>query len=228
MRTMPIGSAVAAASFEKSGPSETPAATAPAGAVRCPACVPGTIACWSIPGIIIPNPAPIPMPIAPAPIPPPAPPPPCSASLAMLLAAWNFMKAFRSPTAPIALRASIAFCTSSGGVMALMKKSTNSRPYLENSSDTFARVPEATSSYFAGRSSRLIPSVPSRSASRATIKSFMYELTASVVYLPWVPTNVFINSGESTTRNEYLPKLRSRTMPNSASRKAIGCKVPHF
>ena len=186
---------------------------------------PPAIACWIMPGIIMPKPAPMPMPMAPPAMPPP---PPCSASLVMLLAAWNFMKAFRSPTAPIALRASMAFCTSSGGVMALMKKSTSSRPYLANSSATFARVPAATSSYFAGRSSRPIFSVPSRSASRATIRSRRYELTASVVYLPCVPTSVLISSGESATRNEYLPKLRSRTMPNSASRKAIGCKVPHF
>ena len=65
------------------------------------------------------------------------------------------MKAFKSPIAPIALRWSIAFCTSSGGVIALMKKSTSSMPYLPNSSATFARVPAAISSYLLGRSSRL-------------------------------------------------------------------------
>ena len=44
-----------------------------------------------------------------------------------------------SPIAPIELRASIAFCTSSGGVIALMKNSTSSRPYLPNSWPILAR-----------------------------------------------------------------------------------------
>ena len=53
------------------------------------------------------------------------------------------MKAFKSPTAPIELRASMACCTSSGGVMALMKKSTSSRPYLLKSAATLARAADA-------------------------------------------------------------------------------------
>ena len=40
--------------------------------------------------------------------------------------------------------------------MALIKKSTSSRPYLPNSSETLARVPEAISSYLAARSRMLI------------------------------------------------------------------------
>ena len=163
------------------------------------------------------------------PIAPPEPPlPACSASFDMLWAAWNFMKAFRSPTAPIELRASMAFCTSSGGVIALTKKSTSSRPYLSNSSLTFARQPAAISSYFAGRSSRLKPSVPKRSVRRATIISRRNAVTSSVVYLPWVPTSVFNSTALSEMRKENLPKLRRRTMPNSVSRKTMGWRVPHF
>ena len=55
--------------------------------------------------------------------------------------------------------------------------------------------------------------MPSRSVSRATIRSRRYDEMSSVVYLPWVPTSVLISRAESTTRNEYLPKLRKRTMP---------------
>ncbi len=70
------------------------------------------------------------------------------------------------------LRASIAFCTSSGGVMALMKKSTSSSPYLANSSATLARVPAAISSNFDGKSSIDTADVPSRSVIAETIRSF--------------------------------------------------------
>ena len=154
------------------------------------------IACCIMPGIIMPNPAPMPIPMAPGPV--PASPP--SAILAILLAAWYIVKACKSPTAPMLLRASMARCTSSGGVMALMKKSTSSRPYLPNSSLTLIRVPAAISSNLLGKSSMPILDVPNRSVIRATIRSFKNDVTSSVENLPWVPTSSLINSGESTIR----------------------------
>ncbi len=74
----------------------------------------------------------------------------------------------------------------------------------------------------------LAPIVPSKSVIRATIRSFRYEVTSSVVYLPCVPTSSFSSTTESAMRNEYLPKLRNRTRPNSASWNTIGWRVPHF
>lgn len=70
--------------------------------------------------------------------------------------------------------------------------------------------------------------VPSRSVNRDTIRSRRYDEISSVVYLPCVPTSVLSSSAESTTRSEYLPKLRSRTIPKSLSRTVIGWRVPHF
>ena len=112
--------------------------------------------------------------------------------------------------------------------MELIKKSTSSRPYLPNSSLTLTRVAAAISSNLAGRSSIAMLSVPSRSVMRETIKSLRKEATSSVVYLPCVPTKVFTSRLASVTRNEYLPKLRRRTMPKSLSRTVIGWRVPHF
>ena len=61
-------------------------------------------------------------------------------------AALKAMYLCMSPIAPMPARSSIIFCTSSGGVMAPIRKSTSSRPYLPKSSATRPLSPPASSS----------------------------------------------------------------------------------
>ena len=105
------------------------------------------------------------------------------------------MYAFRSPIAPIELRASIAFCTSSGGVIALMKKSTSSRPYLRELLAIFGASRRRSRRTSPADRAGSICDVASKSVSRETIRSLRNDVISSVVYLPCVPTRVIEQLG---------------------------------
>ncbi len=101
---------------------------------------PPAIAPWIICGIIMPIPAPRPRLAAPPPS------PGFWAAASIPRAALKAMYCCMLPMAPMPARSSIIFWTSSGGVIAPIRKSTSSMPYLPKSSATRPlRPPESSS-----------------------------------------------------------------------------------
>ncbi len=161
-------------------------------------------------------------------MPAPASPPGLFAAASIAFAAWKRVYRSRSPTAPMLVRLSSACSTSGGTDTFSMTNLGIAIPTSASSSVSTAASRRPIASWCAARSSSGTPAVASAPPSRPTISCRRYSCTSSVRNCGSVPTSSRSSCAGSTTRAAKAPNARTRTTPNSASRRITGFWVPHF